>query len=415
MKRHQRIARRGLFVAVLAVAMASASLAAAPAMAQDVAASTPVAPGRWTPERINAWYAGQPWLVGANYVPRDAINQLEMWQADSFNPEQIDEELGWAAGIGMNTMRVFLHDLAWKQDPEGFLGRVDQFLAIAQKHKIRPMIVIFDDVWDPSPRIGKQRDPRPHVHNSGWVQSPGKAILGTPSRHDELKPYVQAVLRRFAKDDRVLAWDLYNEPANMIGNSYGKNGTKEELTDKPKYTAILLEKVFSWAREVNPDQPLSAGIFWHTGGMNRPIVDAKTLEAKSASTLHPVNQIALANSDFINWHNYDHSARVAAEIRVMSAWNRPLIITEYLARDNKPAQGTNSFEGLLPMAKGFKVGMINWGLVAGKSQTQYPWDTWDKVWTRPPAIWHHDIFHPDGTAFDLAETAFIKNMTKGEH
>lgn len=385
------------------------------ALAQDVAASTPVAPGRWTTERVNAWYAEQPWLVGANYVPRSAINQLEMWQKETFNPEQIDQELGWAASLGMNTMRVFLHDLAWKQDPEGFLSRVDQFLSISDKHGIRPMLVFFDDVWDPNPRIGLQREPRPHVHNSGWVQSPGKAILGDPERHEELKPYFEAVMRRFANDRRILAWDLYNEPGNMIGNSYGVDGTDEELRDKPKYTAMLLEKAFRWAREINPSQPVSSGIFWNTAAVDRPIVNSETLDANSASTLHPINQIAFGNSDFINWHNYDHAARFAAEIRTMSEWDRPLILTEYLARDHAGAAYTNNFQHMLPIAKAFKVGMINWGLVAGKSQTQYPWDTWDRVWTRPPRVWHHDVFAPDGRAYDPAEAEFIKDMTEGEH
>lgn len=395
--------------------VAALSTIAPPAIAQDVSASTPVAKGRWTAERTNKWYAEQPWLVGANYVPRSAINQLEMWQADTFNPTEIDQELGWAASIRMNTMRVFLHDLAWKQDPQGFLQRVDQFLAISDKHGIRPMFVIFDDVWHPIPKIGKQPAPRPHLHNSGWVQSPGKDILGNRARHEELKPYVQAVLRRFGKDKRVLAWDLYNEPGNMVANSYGRNGTNEELPDKPKYSALLLAAVFRWAREVDPDQPLSSGIFWAGGGAYKPIIDPKTLTENSASTLTEVNQIAFANSDFINWHSYDHSARFAAEIRAMADWDRPLILTEYLARDHSGAQGTNSFQGMLPTAKAFKVGMYNWGLVAGKSQTQYPWDTWDRTWTKPPAIWHHDIFYPDGRAYSEAEVRFIKAMTEGKH
>jgi hypothetical protein len=61
--------------------------------------------------------------VGANFLPSTAINQLEMWQAESFDPTTIDRELGWAEGIGMNTMRVFLHNLLWEQDPKGFQQR----------------------------------------------------------------------------------------------------------------------------------------------------------------------------------------------------------------------------------------------------------------------------------------------------
>ena len=65
---------------------------------------------RWSEARANEWYAKQPWLVGSNFIPSDAINELEMFQATTFNPALIDKELGMAESIGMNTMRVFLQD-----------------------------------------------------------------------------------------------------------------------------------------------------------------------------------------------------------------------------------------------------------------------------------------------------------------
>src|SRR5437868_2018916 len=176
---------------------------------------------RWSEQKARDWYARQPWLIGSNYDPASAINQLEMWQADSFDPKRIDLELGWAEGLGMNTMRVFLHDLLW-QDPEGFKRRLDQFLSIAAKHKIRPIFVLFDSVWDPDPKLGKQRAPRPGVHNSGWVQSPGRKALQNPSEYLRLEAYVKGVVGAFAKDERILAWDIWNEPDNTNQGSYGE-------------------------------------------------------------------------------------------------------------------------------------------------------------------------------------------------
>src|SRR5438128_751916 len=79
---------------------------------------------RWPEQKANAWYAQQPWLVGSNYVPKSAINQLEMWQEATLEPVEIDKELIWAEAMGMNTMRVFLHDLLWKQDAGGFQKRI---------------------------------------------------------------------------------------------------------------------------------------------------------------------------------------------------------------------------------------------------------------------------------------------------
>ncbi len=169
---------------------------------------------RWSPEKANAWYAKQRWLVGSNYIPADAINQLEMWQADTFNPAQIDKELGWAEATGMNTMRVFLHDKLWEQDAEGFRKRIDEFLTISARHRIKPLFVFFDSCWDPNPKLGPQHPPIPGVHNSGWVQSPGTAGLADTANYPKLKLYVQGVVRAFANDDRILGWDIWNEPDN---------------------------------------------------------------------------------------------------------------------------------------------------------------------------------------------------------
>src|SRR5579872_5619572 len=181
---------------------------------------------RWSEQKIVEWYGQQPWLVGANYIPATSINQLEMWQADTFDPRRIDLELGWAQGLGMNTARVFLHDLLWQQDAAGFERRIDEFLQITSKHHIKPILVLFDAVWDPRPRLGKQRAPVPRVHNSGWVQSPGAEQLADPSAYPRLEVYVKGVIGAFARDDRILAWDLWNEP-NEGGGNYARFEAKD--------------------------------------------------------------------------------------------------------------------------------------------------------------------------------------------
>ena len=218
---------------------------------------------RWTAKKANAWHTKQPWRVGCNFNPSTAINQLEMWQADSFDTKTIDRELGWAADLGLNSMRVYLHNLLWTQDAKGFLKRVDRFLAIADKHGINIMLVPLDGVWDPHPKLGRQRAPKSHLHNSGWLQAPGGEILADPKRHDELEPYIRGLLKRFANDKRVYAWDVFNEPDNPNANSYGENGDKSELPPaiKAAMATKLLRKVFEWARSENPSQPLTAGVW----------------------------------------------------------------------------------------------------------------------------------------------------------
>src|SRR5712675_3460629 len=201
---------------------------------------------RWTEKEAADWYAKQPWLVGSNYIPANAINELEMWQADTFDFKRIDLELGWAEAIGLNTMRVFLHDLPWQQDAAGFQKRIDTFLQIAAKHHIKPLFVLFDSCWDPEPHLGKQHAPKPGVHNSGWVQSPGAKALQDASRYPRLEAYVKGVVAAFAKDDRVLGWDVWNEPDNR-----GLDTTKDEAA-KVARVEELLPQVFAWARSMHP-------------------------------------------------------------------------------------------------------------------------------------------------------------------
>jgi hypothetical protein len=343
---------------------------------------------QWTSQQAHTWYDAQPWLVGCNYLPRNAINQLEMWQADSWDPKTIDQELGWAASLGFNTVRVFLHDLPWQEDAQGFFKRLDEFLAIADRHKIRPMIVLFDGVWDPDPQSGPQRRPRTGVHNSGWVQSPGRVVLADPTKQDALKPYVTAVVKRYAADGRVLAWDLFNEPDNDNGNSYGPL----ELKNKDEVAERLVRKSFEWARTVAPKQPITVCVW------RGPRWD-------DASKLNLVHKAALELSDVISFHDYGPPAAMQARIDQLKKYDRPLICTEFMARGNG-----STFEAILPVLKKEHVAAYCWGLVDGKSNTKYPWKTWQMPILGEPDPWHHDVFHADGTPYSNAEVAFIKKV-----
>jgi hypothetical protein len=346
------------------------------------------APGRWSEQKAKQWYAEQAWLVGSNYLPATASNELEMWQAETFDPKRIDLELGWAEGIGLNTMRVFLHDLPWQQDREGFRKRIDIFLNIAQKHHIKPLFVLFDSVWDPAPKLGPQSPPRPGIHNSRWLQSPGAAALEDPAQYPRLEAYVKGVVKAFGQDNRVLAWDVWNEPDNTNGGSYGK----QEPPDKVQRVQTLLPQVFRWAREAGATQPLTSGVWkgdW------------------TAEKLGVTENIQLENSDVISFHSYDKPEEFEKRVKWLQAYHRPLICTEYMARGNG-----STFEGTLPIAKRENVAAINWGLVAGKAQTYLPWDSWEHPYTdREPAIWFHEIFRTTGEPYKKEETDFIKRMT----
>ncbi len=351
-------------------------------------------PGRWEAARANAWYAQQPWRAGCNYCTSTAVNQLEMFQPDTFDLPTIDRELGYAQSIGFRTVRVFLHDLLWRQDAAGFLHRLDQFVATADRHHVNVMFVLFDSCWDPYPHLGPQRAPVPHRHNSGWVQSPGIDILRDPARYDGLAPYVKGVIGHFAQDQRVIAWDLFNESDNANGSSYGDGGERVDLppAEKAERALDLMARTYQWARAVNPSQPLTTCVW--TGDWSDP------------AQLAPTARFDLANSDVISFHNYEPPAKLAKAIDALRQYGRPLLCTEYMAR---PMGST--FAGCLPVFKDQKVWAYNWGFVDGKTNTIYPWDSWQVTYNGEPPEWFHDLFRPDGTAYRPAEVDAIRAAT----
>lgn len=369
-------------ISVLAGAVLTCLLGAMP-----LYAATPADAQRWSPDRANQWYDRQPWLVGANYIPSDAVNELEMFQAATFNPDLNDKELGMAESIGMNTIRVFLQDQLWKQDPEGFKARLDTFLSIAAKHHIRTILVLFDSCWGTDPQLGPQHPPVPGIHNSGWVQSPGKRRLLDRKVEPELAAYVQGVVGAFAEDQRVLAWDIWNEPDNQGGDA------SEDVAAKVRRVDELLPQAFAWARGVHPSQPLTSAV-WE-GNWSDP-------DKESATT-----KIQLEQSDVISFHDYGWPEVFEGRIQELQKMGRPILCTEYMARG-----AGSTFDGSLPIAKQYHVAAINWGLVAGKTQTYLPWDSKQRPYVLiQPTVWFHDVFRQNGTPYRQHEVDMMRQLT----
>ncbi|TWT69390.1 cellulase family glycosylhydrolase [Crateriforma conspicua] len=376
---------------------------------EEILKEFPPVDGRWTVGRANDWYAKQPWLVGCNYYPATAINQIDMWQSSTFDPEQIDKELGWAEDIGMNTLRVYLHDLVWADDEEGFYGRMDQFLDICGKHQIRPFFVFFDDCHFPTPELGPQPFPVKRYHNSGWRNCPARDLAvrfaegnATVEEVARLRGYVQGTMRRFADDDRVLFWELYNEPGRGKGESGDmakQQGSKTSMGDRSNR---LVHQAWVWAREVNPSQPITSNSAGSVG----------------------VGNIAInrANADIHSIHSYSPPAELEELILDYKKDGRPVIVTEWLARTRG-----SSVQDCLPVLKEHNVGAVNWGFVSGKSGTIWPWESRkgkDLVAERrdgnvvapgeaflEPELWFHDLLRADGTPFDAEEIQFFKKLT----
>ncbi len=343
---------------------------------------------RWSKEKAAKWYKRQPWLVGCNFIPSTAINQLEMWQADTFDPKAIDRELGWAENLGFTSVRVFLHDLPWKEDAVGFTRRIDRFLEIADKHKIRVMFVLLDSCWHPEPKSGKQPSPTPHLHNSGWVQCPGVAVLRDREKWKEMEGYVRGVMRTFKDDRRVLCWDLWNEPENNNASAYGQR----DIPNKERVVLPLLQQVFRWARAVKPSQPITSA----------PWIG----DWSDHKRLSTINRFLFESSDIITFHRYENLPGTKRSVEHLRRYGRPILCTEYMAR---PAGST--FAANLPYFKDANVAAYCWGFVSGKTQTIYPWDSWEKEYDAEPTVWFHDIFRADGKAYDDEEVTMIRRLT----
>lgn len=324
----------------------------------------------WSAEQATAWGAKDRWAAGCNFIPSTAINQLEMWQAETFDPLTIEREFALMAKTGMTRARIYLHDRAYEADPKGFMSRMRRVLDLAGRHRIRVMFVFFDDCWSPKAELGPQPNPTPGVHNSGWLRSPSDDRRNWPEGLPRLKTYVQDVLRTFARNRNVWMWDLYNEPGN---SGYG---------DK---SLPLLRDVFKWAWEVRPSQPLTAGSW--SGGSTE------------------LDRVCLSLSDVISFHNYGQLDSLKTDLRHYKSFGKPVVCTEWMARTNGSRIATH-----LPVFREEKVSCLQWGFVSGKTNTIWPWGSPPNG--PEPATWFHDLYRQDGTPFDPAEVKLYQELTQ---
>ena len=342
----------------------------------------PVVAERWSAERANQWMADKGWIVGCDYVPSTAINQIEMWQAETFDPETIDRELGFAEGLGFNTVRIFFSNLVYTADPAGFKERFSQFLELCDKHEIRALPTFWTNGGKCiDPHLGKQPDAVRGNHNSQWVMTPGADYVNDPTRWGELEAMVKDLIGSYADDERILLWCLYNEPENH------RRGVTNSVP--------LMKATFEWARSCNPSQPLTAPL-WREVGV--------------PGTSLPEVTFALENSDVISFHCYASGTVLEKFIKTLLPYGRPMVCTEYMRRP------ISTFEEAMPIFKKYNVGAINFGLTAGKCTFHYPWNKVDEKgrsipWAEEPEVWFHDILHADGTPWNEEEVAFIRRMT----
>ena len=326
--------------------------------------------GRWNEQRIWAWYEKLGTVKGVNYIPRTAVNSVEMWMESTFDPEVIDEELGWAREIGYNNIRVQLQYAVWQDDPDGFLARVGKLLEIGAKHGLRMVPVLFDDLnlADSAPQVGEQPAPIPGEYNARWVPSPGADMVKDRSQWPGLEKYVKDVLGRFKSDDRILYWDLYN----TAGNSGLWEGSLP-----------LLDQTFRWARAVKVSQPLAVAVWKDFGSA----MSARKLE----------------RSDLITFQSFDNVESIEARLQLLQRYRRPIICSDWLMR-----QAGNDFEKVLPLFATQRVGWFNQGLVSGKTHKSIQ-DARYRV-EKNPDVWQQDVLQKDGTPYSEREVELIQGF-----
>jgi hypothetical protein len=343
---------------------------------------------QWTATAANDWYARQPWMVGSNYIQSNTVNQIEMWQQETFDGDRIDLELGWGESLGINTLRVFLHDLLWEHDSGALQRRMDKVLRLAEKHKMKVIFVLFDSSGDPYPELGHQRQPKSGVRNSLWVQSPGAKGLTDPKGVEKALAYAQDVVAAFSIDKRILAWDVWNEPDNTNVGRYSSS----EPPNKVDLVRVILPKVFQYARAGVPTQPVTSGL-WQG-------------DWSSAAALSPIEKMQVELSDFVSFQNYDGPEEFEKRVKWLQAFGRPVVCTGFLARN----QGS-TIEAILPIARKWDVGALVGDMVAGKTQRWLPWDSWQNPYVgREPDVWAQDIFRSTGPAYQPQEADFIRKM-----
>lgn len=353
---------------------------------------------RWSEQEINAWYAKQDWLVGMNFLPSSAVNWNELWQRETFDAEGIERELKLARSIGMNTLRTNLPFIVWLYDAAGLKTRIDRFLAIAEEQGIKVMLTLMDDCGfsGDHPCIGRQKEPRPGVHNSQGAASPGRNVVVLPVLWPLVHAYIADIVHTFRDDERILVWDVFNEPTNDgIFRDDGQEGHFDGPLLEQSYK--LCQEAVGWVRAEDPVQPLTVGAW-------RNMKTFLNREVKIFDS--PIDRLALQSSDIISFHAYSPADVVEETIALLKPLNRPMLCTEWLARH---AQST--VQDILPVFKRENVGAYNWGLVNGRTQTHLPWPVIMQASPDYKKLWFHDLFRKDGSPYSQEECDLFRQLT----
>lgn len=351
---------------------------------------------KWTEEKIWNWYNSKSWIRGCNYISSDCANRIDQWQSyqceERFETEERELEL--AQSIGFNSIRVIVEYDVWKKEHDEFMNNLERHISIANNHGMTVMIVLSNECCVPKDAYKETVLGPQHYdlgYHGGRKISPHQSgastysIIDEPEIAEHYLEMVKEIISKYKSDERVIAWNLMNEPGNR-------------REDK---SLGFLKRLFEVAREIDPIQPLAADVWGDVDEKGYP--------------LRNIERVALENSDFVSFHCYGDFCRMVKKVTALKKMGRPLICTEWLCRIRN-----NYVHDNFPYFFSEKIGCYNWGLVASY-KTQY-FEPYNRIWDEldNPEVdtsnlnvtaWMHDLFRPSHHPYDPKEIAIIKEFT----
>lgn len=344
---------------------------------------------RWTAEEATEWYEAFPWIRGCNFIGSDCAGRIDMWQ--SYRSEEhfatAERELALAEKIGFNSIRLLVEFDVWYQEHDAFTENLERYIALAASHGLSVVIALANEAaisrgeFSLKP-LGEQSYALGY-HQGRLPLSPEQAAK--PGIHPlEVEPWkshylrmVREIVEKYRDDERVVMWNVYNEPGIIIGER----------------AIPLLSALFETVRACDPVQPLAADV-WH------PV--------KGGEISNPIDKVSFELSDVISFHSYTAYRWFVPQIEALKKLGRPIFLTEWLNRISH-----NDVAEIYPLLYLEKIACYCWGFVVGKTQTNEPWDS---LWlqyengTHPEldfTKWQHDLFRPSLHPYDPHEIEII--------
>lgn len=350
---------------------------------------------KWTCEQANAWYQKIGWLRGCNFIGSDCANRLDMWQKYDCEAKlaTAERELALCQKIGFNTVRLWANFDVYYAEPDSYMEIFERYIALCAKYGQKVMVVLTHD--EDLPRgeefVPKQMGEQKYalgVHQGRFPTPPEmkakktKHYMEYPQLREKFLEMVKRTVSKYARDERIICWNIYNEPGI---------GIQDRCVE-------ILKALFEAVRAEDPIQPLCADLW---GSIKDGVIPSKG------------EKLALELSDIISFHSYQSYEKLVAEIRFLQRFNRPLFLTEWLHRINH-----NNVQEIYPLLYLANVSNYCWGFVVGKTQTHEPWTSLWEQWDQGVGArydftkWQHDLFRPNLRPYDPNEIVLIEKFNQ---